>query len=332
MSIVLLYFFTRKILRLFVPITTQQDFPTSRFSDPWRVHHQAGEYSTVPMIHTFSMWPTLRNTIYLPRITSLGHQHSELSFPATDTLAPILCIVYILPPYDSGALAVIGDERAMVCVRGLVSRGKIFQSLAHVLVVEEVFPFFPRRLQSFFSISRRQLENQFSRPTKNKRKTFCEQFSSVSYLGVWWKLKRSVKLLSQLQKKIKLFKDFLIRATFKDFLWKLFQRFFRIFCVCVCSWLEILKGDFSRVYFQALIRFVSSPLRVLHVSLWVIAYQHQIQAQVGRVWKIFRSSNRFIFRSGDRRRGKSQRKSESLCVTLVKIIRVKIWWASRPSP
>lgn len=209
MSIVLLYFFTKKILRLFVPITTQQDFPTSRFSDPWRVRHQAGEYSTVPMIHTFSMWPTLRNTIYLLRITSLGHQHSELSFPATNTLAPILCIVYILPPYDSGALAVIGDERLMVCVTGSVSRGKIFQSLALVLVVEEVFPFFPRRLQSFFSISRRQLENQFSRATKNKRKTFCEQFSSVLPFECLVKIKKKWKtFVATAEKKLNCLKTF----------------------------------------------------------------------------------------------------------------------------
>lgn len=52
--------------------------------------------STALMIHTFSMWPTLRNTIYLPEITLLGHRHWERSFPAPTQVQQINVLFILL--------------------------------------------------------------------------------------------------------------------------------------------------------------------------------------------------------------------------------------------
>lgn len=89
-----------------------------RCADPWREFSLKRKQSTVLMIHTFSMWPTLRNTIYFLQITSLGHPHICSGFSRTKTSARILCIVdvfYTLSTIWYGKFVLLSVIRAWLC-------------------------------------------------------------------------------------------------------------------------------------------------------------------------------------------------------------------------
>lgn len=113
------------------------------FSDPLKAFWWRENIPRRWMNHPFSMWPTLRNTIYLPEITSLGHSHTDTSFPAhTQSHRFMYCLYFLHVRHhmmSENSFCYRSPPRD--CVRDTrISRGDFPGSLS-VSVTKKFFPF-----------------------------------------------------------------------------------------------------------------------------------------------------------------------------------------------